>query len=80
MRAPYLIIDDEAAIRESLADFAGDGRLRGRVVPPMAQEGLTRIGERAFDLVLLDLALARPQRARLLRGLRDAGLRNSRSS
>jgi DNA-binding NtrC family response regulator len=51
-----LIIDDEAAIRESLqtlleyesydVESAADG-----------ESGLSRIGERTFDLVLLDLAL-----------------------
>jgi DNA-binding NtrC family response regulator len=51
-----LIIDDEAAIRESLqavleldgyeVESAGSG-----------EEGLARLGERTFDLVLLDLAL-----------------------
>jgi DNA-binding NtrC family response regulator len=51
-----LIIDDEAAIRESLqtllefdgydVDAAADG-----------ESGLARAGERAFDLILLDLAL-----------------------
>ena len=51
-----LIIDDEAEIRESLqtllelegfeVDSAGSG-----------EDGLLRLGERAFDLVLLDLAL-----------------------
>ena len=51
-----LIIDDEAAIRESLqtllefegysVEVANDG-----------EEGLTRIAERPFDLVLLDFAL-----------------------
>jgi DNA-binding NtrC family response regulator len=51
-----LIIDDEAAIRESLetllsiegytVEIAGDG-----------EEGLDRIGQNSYDLVLLDLAL-----------------------
>jgi len=51
-----LIIDDEAAIRESLETLL---ELEGYGVESAASgaEGLARIGERSFDLVLLDLAL-----------------------
>src|SRR5580700_3391024 len=51
-----LIIDDEAAIRESLETLL---ELEGYAVESAAtaDQGLTRIGERPFDLVLLDLAL-----------------------
>jgi DNA-binding NtrC family response regulator len=51
-----LIIDDEAAIRESLETLL---ELEGYAVQAAAtgEEGLARIGERSFDLVLLDLAL-----------------------
>jgi DNA-binding NtrC family response regulator len=51
-----LIIDDEAAIRESLETLL---ELEGFNVVSAAngQDGLTCIGERSFDLVLLDLAL-----------------------
>src|SRR5271165_405338 len=51
-----LIIDDEAAIRESLETLLG---LEGYAVESAesGEEGLARIGERSFDLVLLDLAL-----------------------
>ena len=51
-----LIIDDEAAIRESLETLL---QLEGYTVicAATAGEGLAQIGERAFDLVLLDLAL-----------------------
>ena len=51
-----LIIDDEAAIRESLATLL---ELEGYEVESAAsgEEGLARIGDRSFDLVLLDLAL-----------------------
>ncbi len=51
-----LIIDDEAAIRESLETLL---ELEGFAVQSAAsgEEGLARIGERSFDLVLLDLAL-----------------------
>jgi DNA-binding NtrC family response regulator len=51
-----LIIDDEAAIRESLETLL---ELEGYEVgsAATADEGLARIGDRPFDLVLLDLAL-----------------------
>jgi DNA-binding NtrC family response regulator len=51
-----LIIDDEAAIRESLQTLL---ELEGYEVETAGsgEEGLARIGERPFDLVLLDLAL-----------------------
>ncbi len=51
-----LIIDDEAAIRESLQTLL---EMEGYAVESAAtaDEGLARIGERPFDLVLLDLAL-----------------------
>jgi DNA-binding NtrC family response regulator len=51
-----LIIDDEAAIRESLETLL---ELEGFGVESAStgEEGLARIGERSFDLVLLDLAL-----------------------
>ncbi|HVO59469.1 MAG TPA: sigma-54 dependent transcriptional regulator [Terriglobales bacterium] len=65
-----LIIDDEAEIRESLrtlleiegfdVDAAGTGA-----------EGLERIGDRAFDLVLLDLALPDRNGLDLLAELRE---------
>ena len=51
-----LIIDDEAAIRESLLTLL---EMEGYDVETASsgREGLARIGERAFDLILLDLAL-----------------------
>ena len=51
-----LIIDDEAEIRESLETLLG---LEGYTVESAAngEEGLARIGEHNFDLILLDLAL-----------------------
>ncbi len=51
-----LIIDDEAAIRESLQTLL---ELEGYGVECAAsgEEGLARMGDRSFDLVLLDLAL-----------------------
>jgi len=51
-----LIIDDEAAIRESLETLL---EMEGYEVQSAAtaEEGLTRIGDRPYDLILLDLAL-----------------------
>jgi DNA-binding NtrC family response regulator len=51
-----LIVDDEAAIRESLETLL---ELEGYDVATAAngEEGIARLGERPFDLVLLDLAL-----------------------
>jgi DNA-binding NtrC family response regulator len=51
-----LIVDDEAAIRESLQTLL---EIEGYDVELAAsgEEGLQRVGERPFDLVLLDLAL-----------------------
>src|SRR5450755_3578736 len=51
-----LIIDDEAEIRESLETLL---QLEGYtvVVAGSGREGLSEIGQRTFDLVLLDLAL-----------------------
>src|SRR5512140_2894592 len=51
-----LIVDDEAEIRESLETLL---QLEGYRVSSAAtaREGLAQIGERAFDVVLLDLAL-----------------------
>ena len=51
-----LIIDDEAEIRESLRTLL---ELEGYSVEVAGtgEEGLIRVGQQAFDLVLLDLAL-----------------------
>ncbi len=51
-----LIIDDEAAIRESLETLL---EMEGYDVQSAAtaDEGLARIGDRPYDLILLDLAL-----------------------
>jgi len=51
-----LIVDDEQEIRESLETLL---QLEGYAVSVAAsgQEGLAQIGERSFDVVLLDLAL-----------------------
>jgi DNA-binding NtrC family response regulator len=51
-----LIIDDEAGIRESLQTLL---ELEGFAVDTAStgEEGLTRIGQNTYDLVLLDLAL-----------------------
>src|ERR1700723_2282924 len=70
-----LIIDDEAAIRESLETLL---ELEGYGVESAStgEEGLARIGERSFDLVLLDLALPDRNGMDLLAGihLQDPGL------
>ena len=51
-----LIIDDEASIRESLETLLS---LEGYIIDtaPDGEAGLQIIGERSYDLVLLDLAL-----------------------
>jgi DNA-binding NtrC family response regulator len=56
MAGSVLIIDDEAEIRESLQTLL---ELEGYEVETTAtgQQGLNRIGQRTFDLILLDLAL-----------------------
>ncbi len=56
MAGSVLIIDDEAEIRESLQTLL---ELEGYEVETAAtgQQGLHRVGQRAFDLILLDLAL-----------------------
>ena len=70
-----LIIDDEAAIRESLETLL---QLEGYAVESAAsgEEGLTFLGERTFDLVLLDLALPDRNGMELLSEIRaqDPGL------
>src|SRR5690348_17303957 len=66
-----LIIDDEAEIRESLQTLL---ELEGFEVDCAvnADEGITRIGERSFDLVLLDLALPDRNGLDLLADLRTS--------
>src|ERR1700757_1361273 len=56
MACSVLIIDDEAEIRESLQTLL---EMEGYEVETAAtgQQGLNRIGQRSFDLILLDLAL-----------------------
>jgi len=56
MAGSVLIIDDEAEIRESLQTLL---EMEGYDVETAAtgQQGLNRIGQRPFDLILLDLAL-----------------------
>jgi DNA-binding NtrC family response regulator len=65
-----LIIDDEAAIRESLHTLL---EIEGYDVESAAtgEEGLARAGERAFDLILLDLALPDRNGMDLLAELRE---------
>src|SRR6201998_2092452 len=70
-----LIIDDEAEIRESLQTLL---EMEGYDVEAAAtgQQGLNRIGQRAFDLILLDLALPDRNGMDILADLRaqDPGL------
>jgi len=65
-----LIVDDEAAIRESLQtllEFEG----YSVEVACDGQEGLTRIAERPFDLVLLDFALPERNGIEILQDIRE---------
>ncbi len=65
-----LIIDDEAAIRESLEtllsleNYSVEGAESG-------EEGLARIAERPFDLILLDFALPDRNGLEILKDIRD---------
>ena len=65
-----LIVDDEAEIRESLRTLL---ELEGYEVESASsgEEGLSRMGERTFDLVLLDVALPDRNGLDLLVGLRS---------
>src|SRR5260370_10418728 len=67
---PILIIDDEAAIRESLETLLA---LEGYAVRSAenGQEGLARIAERPFDLVLLDFAMPDVNGIDLLHEIRE---------
>ena len=64
-----LIIDDEAAIRESLETLLESEGYEVQSAAS-AEEGLLRLGTREFDLVLLDLALPDRNGLELLRDLR----------
>jgi DNA-binding NtrC family response regulator len=68
--ASILIIDDEAGIRESLATLL---ELEGYEVESAetGEQGLARLGNRPFDLVLLDFALPDRNGAEVLRDIRD---------
>ena len=68
--ACILIIDDEAGIRESLATLL---ELEGYAVESAetGEQGLARLGNRPFDLVLLDFALPDRNGAEVLRDIRD---------
>src|SRR5579864_1811738 len=75
MSGTILIIDDEAEIRESLQTLL---EMEGYDVEAAAtgQQGLNRIGQRSFDLILLDLALPDRNGMEILAELRaqDPGL------
>ena len=68
--ASILIIDDEAGIRESLATLL---ELEGYAVESAetGEQGLARLGNRPFDLILLDFALPDRNGAEVLRDIRD---------
>src|SRR3990172_1754292 len=68
--AAILIIDDEAAIRESLTTLL---ELEGYEVESAeaGEPGLARLGNRPFDLVLLDFALPGRNGVEVLRDIRD---------
>ncbi|HYX53875.1 MAG TPA: sigma-54 dependent transcriptional regulator [Candidatus Limnocylindrales bacterium] len=65
-----LIIDDEAAIRESLETLL---EFEGYVVhsAETGEEGLSKIGEHPYDLVLLDFALPDRNGLEILADIRD---------
>jgi DNA-binding NtrC family response regulator len=65
-----LIIDDESAIRESLLTLL---EMEGYAVEASetGEEGLTRIAEHPFDLILLDLALPGMDGMEVLREIRE---------
>ncbi len=65
-----LIIDDEAAIRESLQTLL---EIEGYEVETATDgaEGLTRLAERPFDLVLLDFALPERNGIEILQDIRE---------
>src|ERR1700749_4109105 len=70
VKGSILIIDDEAAIRESLQTLL---ELEGFEVEiaETGEEGLARLGERAYDLVLLDYALPDRNGIEVLADIRD---------
>jgi DNA-binding NtrC family response regulator len=65
-----LIVDDEAAIRESLQTLL---EMEGYEIETAetGEEGLSRLGSRPFDLVLLDFALPDRNGLEILADLRD---------
>jgi DNA-binding NtrC family response regulator len=65
-----LIIDDEAAIRESLETLLVMENY-AVTTAETGEEGLARIAERPFDLVLLDFALPDRNGLEILRDIRD---------
>src|SRR5436305_1377163 len=69
-RGSILIIDDEAAIRESLQTLL---ELEGYDVEiaETGEDGLARLGERTYDLVLLDYALPDRNGIEILGDIRD---------
>ena len=65
-----LIIDDEAAIRESLETLLGMENYSVESAEN-GEDGLARIADRPFDLVLLDFALPDRNGLEILRDIHD---------
>src|SRR5271165_4131693 len=65
-----LIVDDEAAIRESLQTLL---ELEGYAVDTASdgEDGLSRLAERPYDLVLLDFAMPERNGIEVLREIRE---------
>jgi DNA-binding NtrC family response regulator len=69
MSHEVLIIEDERAIREELADFLHEEGL-SCVLAATGQEGIARVGERNFEAILLDIRLPDTTGIEVLKRLR----------
>jgi two-component system OmpR family response regulator len=69
--APHiLVVDDDASIRQLLADYLGENDLRVTTVPDGAQMRAA-LAEHAVDLIVLDLRLGSEDGMTLARQVRD---------